>query len=252
MPCQTSVFRCSYGKPRGMSHGSYGDAIGKRGGSRETSADTRRDFGVEFAHMQRRTFLATGSMAAVGFGADGVRHRRNRAESRAPTRRPCAGAGQRVLGSHHPHDGRPAPASRRRLRAPGRQTRRQAAGPQLRPRRRRHVAGVGHRPDGRGFATAHQERHAAVIGCGVGRPDLRAPAAAARLRRDDLRAGGTARRDLEHVARRVYADVGPGRRPNAARRRGTRSTAAPRTSPTGSCSCSSDRTSASRGSTTSR
>ena len=162
--------------------------------------------------MQRRTFLTTGSMAAIGFGVVGVQH-----ESEAGRRRATAAgqprAGQGVVGSRDPHDRRPAPASRRRLRPEARQARRQAARAQLRARRRRDVAGVGHRADGGGV----RDRAPVAAGGGdrlrIGRAHVRAAAAAPRLRRHDLRAGGAAQRHVEHVARRLHAGVRPrGRR----------------------------------------
>ena len=102
------------------------------------------------------------------------------------------------------------------------------------------------------FATEHQARQAAVDRLRLGRADLRAAAAAPRLRRDDLCARRAAQRDVEHVARRLHADFGPGRDRSAHAANGTRSTVAPPTSRTGSCSCSPGRISACRGSTTTR
>ena len=61
------------------------------------------------------------------------------------------------------------------------------------------------------LALAHTERRAAVLGCGVvGLTSARA-AAAARIRRHDLRRDGAAGHDLEHVAGRLHADLGPRR-----------------------------------------
>ena len=200
--------------------------------------------------MQRRTFLTTGSMAAVGFGARRAREPETERQRRGG-RRVILRAGEGVVGSHHPHDRRPAAASRRGLRAEGRQARRQAAGPQLRPRRRGHVARVGHRADGRGV----RDRASGAAGGGhrlrIGRAHLRAAAAAPRLRRHDLRDGRAAERDVEHVARRVHA-ARAWSRPTGGRRSGTRSIAAPPTSPIGSCSCWPGRITACRGSTTTR
>ena len=57
------------------------------------------------------------------------------------------------------------------------------------------------------FATEHQARQAAVIGCGsVGLTCATAPAT--RIRRHDLRARRAAERDVEYVARRVHTRVG--------------------------------------------
>ena len=201
--------------------------------------------------MQRRTFLTTGSMAAVGFGLSGCATNPKpnaRGEAAAGSSR----AGERGLGPDHPDDRRIAAAPRRRLRPQGGQARRQAARAQLRARRRRHVARLGHRPDGGGV----RDRASGAAGgrhrLRLGRAHVRAAAAAARLRRHDLRDVGPALRDVEHVARRLHADLGPRRSAIGERRRGTRSTGAPPTFPTASCSCSPARTTASAGWTTIR
>ena len=90
------------------------------------------------------------------------------------------------------------------------------ADPQLRPRRRGHVARRG--------APASMAAEFATAAAGAARrghrlrrrrPDLRAAAAAPRLRRHDLRDDGAARHDVEHVARRLHADVRPGRQRRA-------------------------------------
>ena len=201
--------------------------------------------------MQRRTFLTTGSMAAIGFGA---RRCATNPKPSAAARRP-------------PVNLAPVKASWDRIirTTVGLRPHRDA-GFVLKPDKlddkllvhnyghggAGHVAGVGHRADGGGV----RDRASVAAGGGdrlrIGRPDLRAAAPAPRLRRDDLRARRAAQRDVEHVARRVHAGVRPRRERAADAANGTRSTGAPPTFRTGSCSCSPDRTSACRGSTTTR
>ena len=115
--------------------------------------------------MDRRALLKTGSAALLGFGLAGCGASRG---ARAATARPTAAprAATCVLGSDHPDHGRPAAAPRRRVRAARRQARRQDPHPQLRPWRRRHVAGVGLRGAGRRPRAGRWTRRAAVIGCG--------------------------------------------------------------------------------------
>ena len=98
--------------------------------------------------MDRRAFLATSSLAALGFAAGGCAARRPAATTR-PARRcawrasTCPGtasSGPRsVFGPHRDS----------RVRAPRRSSRRQDADPQLRARRRGHVDLLGHGRDGR-------------------------------------------------------------------------------------------------------
>ena len=74
----------------------------------------------------------------------------------------------------------------------------------------RDVAVVGHGADGGGAgarAARSSRGRARLRRRGA---DDRAPAAAPRVRRHDLRRGGAARHDVEHVAGRLHADLGPG------------------------------------------
>ena len=75
------------------------------------------------------------------------------------------------------------------------------------------------------MALAHTRAQGRGDGLRRRRPDLRARAAAPRLRRHDLRRDRAARYDLEHVAGRLHADVRSRRLPRCARRNGTRSSA---------------------------
>ena len=119
--------------------------------------------------MNRRTLLKTGSLALAGFGV-GV-HEPIDGSHRAAARRRAAAcgqprAGQGRPGSGHSDHGRPPSASRFRLRSESRKVRREDGHSQLRPWRRRHVARLGHRRDGRDLALADGQRRAAVLGCG--------------------------------------------------------------------------------------
>ena len=160
--------------------------------------------------MDRRSLLKFGGMASIGFALEGCASTTTAAKPQLAPRRPAAclpvvnAAWDRVIRTTiglRPH--RPSGFVLQ-----GRQARRQDAHPQLRPRRLRHVAVVGHGVDG------HRPRDAAYRAQGRGarirrrRSDVGARAAAARLRRHDLRGDGAARHDLEHVAGRVDADVG--------------------------------------------
>ena len=161
--------------------------------------------------------------------------RRGDASGEAPTG--GAAAGEDLVGPRDPHDDRPAPASSWRLRAEGRQARRQDPDPQLRARRRRHVAVVGHGEHGGrhgGAAAGSQSRRPRRRGR---RHDHRARAAAAWLRRHHLRRDAAARRHLELVAGRVHADLRVCPPPPPARRNGPRSSPRPWTSPTAGSSC---------------
>ena len=143
---------------------------------------------------------ARGRGAPAGGGGGGGRWRRACAAS--------PGAGASVVGSHHPRDRGLATAS--------------SLGFVLRAEKLDgkllvhnyghggvgHVAVVGHRADG-----SRARARTARSPCGRARiwrrwPDHRTSAAAARLRRHDLCVPRAAQHDVEHVARRVHADVG--------------------------------------------
>ena len=103
-----------------------------------------------------------------------------------------AAAREDLVGPRDPHDDRLAAASPRRLRPEGRQARRQDPDPQLRARRRRHVAVVGHGQHGRRPGRAAPGPPSRRPRRRGRRPDHRARAAAAWLRRHDLRRGRAA------------------------------------------------------------
>ena len=164
----------------------------------------------EGARVNRRTLLRNGSLAVLGLAANACAPKSAAVVTRAARRPPVVLPRVKiVVGPRDPHDDRPAPAPSRRLRAEGRQARREDPDSQLRARRRRDVAVVGH--------GQHGGRHGgAASGAPRGRDrwwrrrlDDRARTAAPGLRRDHLRGHAAARRHLELVAGRLHAHVGP-------------------------------------------
>ena len=158
-------------------------------------------------------------------GGARIRARRLRAEdvgakpqTRAAASAGAAAGGQRVVGSRHSHHHRPAPASpiRVRAQAPSSSTPRRSSTTSATAARACRCRGARRRwpPTGAGAYRAHGR------GDGIGRrrPDLRARAAAARLRRHDLRGHRSARHHVEHVAGRLHADLGSRRHQPSARR----------------------------------
>ncbi len=135
-----------------------------------------------------------------------VRHAHGAAHDCACPR--SARAGRRRLGSRDPDNRRSAPASTARIRAARRQARRENRDSQLRSRRLRHVVVVGHRRDGRRSRAAASGSSRRGDRLRRRRAHRRPATAAQRIRRHHLRGDGTARHDVEHVARRVHADVG--------------------------------------------
>ena len=74
---------------------------------------------------------------------------------------------------------------------------------------------VGHRADGGGVRDRAPGAAGGRHRLRLGRAHVRAAAPAPRLRRDDLRDVGAALRDVEHVARRLHAELGPRRQRSA-------------------------------------
>ena len=138
-----------------------------------------------------------------------------RAGAPAATAVPAARARARRVGPDHPHHRRAAPPPPLRLPAARRPARRHHRDPQLRPRRLRHVALVGHGPNGGRDGPRPRQppgRGRRVRGRG---PHRRSPAPAARVHGDHLRHVGAPGHDLEHVARGVHPHLGADRpRPN--------------------------------------
>ena len=158
--------------------------------------------------MHRRTFLTAGSVAAIGFGVSACST--NSKPSGAPKRAPVSlvpvkASWDRVIRTTvglRPH------------RDAGFVLKTDKLDDKLLIHNYGHGgAGMslawGTGSDGRGV----RDRTPVAPGGGdrlrIGRPHLRAPAAAPRLRRDDLCARRTAECDVEHVAGRLHARVGP-------------------------------------------
>ena len=129
------------------------------------------------------------------------------AATAAPAARTRAGR----VGPDHPHDRRAAPAPPLRLPAARRPARRHHRDPQLRPRRLRHVALVGHGPDGGRDGPRPRQPPGRGRRLRGGGPHRRAPAPAARVRGDHLRHVGAPGHDLEHVARGIHPHLGTDR-----------------------------------------
>ena len=171
--------------------------------------------------MKRRTFLASGGLALAGYAVGGCAtssSSRGGGRRRRGARRSISRRSERLVRSRHSHHRRPSAASRLRLRPPRGEARRQDADPQLRARRRRHVARLGLRRDGRRVRAGDRPAPRGRRRLRLARPDDGAAAAAARLRRHDLRGDRAAGHDVEHVAGRLHADDGAGQqRPAHAR-----------------------------------
>ena len=174
--------------------------------------------------MNRRALLKTGGAAMLGVGLGGCR------PARAPQVTPTAPvrprvnlavpriAPERVIRTTvglRPHRDR-------RLRPSRRQAQRQDPHPQLRSRRRRHVAVVGLRHDRRRSGAAGRDQAGGGHRLRVARPVDGAATAASRIRGDDLRHHRAARHHVQHVAGGLHADHGTRPATSAARRRGTR------------------------------
>ena len=161
--------------------------------------------------MDRRTLLKAGRHGPRGRRPGRLRGAVGAGANVDAATAPAARARARRMGPDHPHHGRVAPAPPLRLRVARRPARRHHRDPQLRTRRLRHVALLGHGPDGGRNGSRPRQPPGGGHRVRSGGPHRRPPVAAARVRGDHLRHVRAAQHDLEHVVRGLHTNRGTGR-----------------------------------------